>query len=119
MPADLPGQSTPSMSSQNMQSMPGQSMRSMPYQSINISQTTLAGHSMPAVHTANPRAPGAPPSATPGGSIPPIGYPQGSSPPQSQMVPQPTSSGRARRIIVILAAAIVVSTIGILIVLLT
>ncbi|HEX5060324.1 MAG TPA: hypothetical protein VFV99_13240, partial [Kofleriaceae bacterium] len=64
--------------------------------------------------------PSVPPYTTPiPGSIPPTTYPQGSMPPQSQLVPRPTSSGRGRRIFVILAAAIIVSTIGILIVLLT
>ena len=104
------------------QSMPGQSMQSMPYQSINISaQTTLAGHSMPAVNTPSSRPPlyapnpgSFPPQSA--GSIPPMSYPQGSLPPQSQAVAKPV---RTKRIIVILAAAIIVSTIGILIVLLT
>ncbi|HEY5920270.1 MAG TPA: serine/threonine-protein kinase [Kofleriaceae bacterium] len=129
-----------SMPQQGPASLPGQSMQSLPYQSINISAgtSTLAGHSMPTANAPSSRPPtyltpnsgshvghhpGSMPmdpgSMRPGsnpGSIPPLSYPQGSLPPQSQPVSQASRSGR---VIVILAAAIIVSTIGILIVLLT
>jgi serine/threonine protein kinase len=94
--------------------LPGQSMQSMPYQSINVSgQPTLAGHSMPAASNAR----GAIYSMPLPGSIAPMTYPQGSLPPQSQLATK--SSPRSRRILVIVLAAVVVSTIGILIVMLT
>ncbi|HEY5949327.1 MAG TPA: serine/threonine-protein kinase, partial [Kofleriaceae bacterium] len=90
---------------------PGQSMQSLPYQSINISaQTTLAGHSVPPGLSSSQL----PMYATPlPGSTPPMTYPQGSLPPQSQLADQPLS--RAGRLFVIVVAAILASTIGILI----
>ena len=119
-PSALPLPPPPQSGHMPHQSLPGQSMPSMPYQSINISaQTTLAGHSMPSVNAANSRPPM---YVTPvPASIPPT-YAQGSMPPQSQSLSQSQSQPAQRsprRIIVILAAAIIVSTIGILIVLLT
>jgi hypothetical protein len=92
-------------------------MQSLPYQSINISgQPTLAGHSM----TSNVSNARVPMSSTPDpGSIPPMTYPQGSLPPQSQLATQPVATASGRRILVIVVAAVVVSTIGILIVMLT
>jgi hypothetical protein len=93
----FPNQSTP---------LPGQSMQSLPYQSINISgQPTLAGHNMPAANV-YPRP----------GSVPPMAH--GSLPPQSQLATQPVAITSGRRILVIVIAALVVSTIGILIVML-
>ncbi len=98
-------------------SVPGQSMASLPYQSINISnQATLIGHSVPPASASNPNM------AMHAAPMPPLQYPQGSLPPQSQSQSQPSQAAAAssvRRVLVILAAAIVVSTIGILIVMLT
>jgi serine/threonine protein kinase len=97
------------------QNVPGQSMASLPYQSINISgQPTLAGHSMPSA----PNARGPMYSTPAQGSIPPMTYPHGSLPPQSRLATEPLASGGARRLLVIMVAALVVSTIGILIVML-
>ncbi|HSD90133.1 MAG TPA: protein kinase [Kofleriaceae bacterium] len=118
----------------------------LPNQSMNISaQTTLAGHSMPLPQASRPSGLKMPVA----GSIPPAygaQSAQGSLPPQPRpssqpsiqvqpsgpqvppvsqpSIPAPTRSKRAqrtggRRVLVILTAAIVVSTIGILIVLLT
>ena len=88
----------------------------MPYQSIHITgQATLSGHGMPAAHTSNPLVPM---YSTPvPASIPPQSYPLGSLPAQSQLVAAPAR--RSRRILVILAVAIIASAIGILIVMLT
>ncbi len=87
---------------------------SQPYPSTNnaAGQGTLIGHSMPAVT--------APRAMVPRVESPPANYPDGSVPPVSQLVPQADpGTPRARRILVILAAALVVSGIGILIVMLT
>jgi serine/threonine-protein kinase len=81
-------------------------------------QTTLAGHAMP---SAPPRA------ATPvPGAMPPASYPEGSMPPQLQLVEPPTvqrtepvGPSLARRLFVILTVAILVSGIGIVLVMLT
>ena len=82
-------------------------MQSLPYQSIHVSgQPTLTGHSMPMRVTPVP------------GSIPPMTYPRGSLPPQSQLASQPAPTGNAGRILVIVIAAVVVSAIGIAIVML-
>jgi serine/threonine protein kinase len=116
----IAGQSTPPQS----ESVPGQSMQSLPYQSINISaQSTLAGHSMPAGHamqSAGVSSPHVPMYSPPvSGSFPPMMYPQGSLPPESQLATQPVAVRSMRRLVVIAIAAVVVSTIGILIVMLT
>jgi len=114
-PGSLPLPPPPRSQSMPGQMLPGESMASMPYQSINISaQTTLAGHSMPPASASGPR--GAIYTTPVPDSIPPMSYPHGSLPPQSQLTAPP--KGNARRIIVILAAAIIVSTLGILILLL-
>jgi eukaryotic-like serine/threonine-protein kinase len=102
-------------------SLPGQSLTSLPYQSINVTpvaparpsgppQGTLIGHSMPPVHRAD--------------SVPPID-PHGSMQSASvraasQGMPKPVArTDGVRRFIVIVAAALIVSGIGILIVMLT
>ena len=113
-PGSLPLPAPPRSQSMPSQSEPAPSMQSLPYQSTNVSHGTLAGHSMP---TSQPRMPQQMYSP-PHGSMVPASYPQGSLPPQSVLV-QPGPPSRARRVFVILAAAIIVSTIGILIVLLT
>jgi serine/threonine protein kinase len=94
-------------------SLPGQSFASLPYQSIHVTTNpssphgTLIGHSAPAIP-----------------SVPPV-YAQGSMPPQSiraasHGMPQPVARNeRVRRIIVIVAAALIVSGLGIMIVMLT
>ena len=92
----------------------GHSTPSLPYPSTNSAagQGTLLGHSMPAV--------GAPRAMAPRADAAPANYPDGSVPPVSQLVPQAAAgTPRMQRILVILAAALVVSGIGILIVLLT
>jgi serine/threonine protein kinase len=96
--------------------LPGQSMASLPYQSMHISPaSTLAGHSVPPATMPSSRVPQ---YASPvPGSIPPLSYPQGSMPPQSQLTTGVRSSN-ASRIIVILAAAIIASTIGIVLLML-
>jgi hypothetical protein len=102
---------------------------SMPYQSMSISSpsATLAGHSMPM--TSNPRQPihTTPVSGSPG-SLPPQ-YARAPSHPghaqQPQIVPSApapqaavrTQPSNTRRILVILTAAVIVSTIGIILLL--
>jgi serine/threonine-protein kinase len=105
--ASIPGQSATNL--------PGQSMSSMPYQSMQVSPgSTLAGHSMPPANMSNSHLPQ---YTTPvPGSIPPLSYPQGSMPPQSQLAPPASNT---RRIIVILVVAIVASTIGIVLLMLS
>jgi serine/threonine-protein kinase len=100
-------------------SQPGESMPSMPYQSMNISaQTTLAGHSMPSA-ASSPRMAMYSTPASGLMAMPPQQYPQGSLPPQSQLVTTQPQRRGLPRIVVILAAAVIVSAIGIAIVMLT
>ena len=115
-PGSLPLPPPPQSQRMPGQMLPGESMASMPYQSFHVAaNTTLAGHSVPPASASNPRAPMYT-TPVPGGSIPPLTYPHGSMTPQSQLAQQAPS--KSSRLFVILAVAIIASTIGILIVLL-
>ena len=96
LPAPPPSQSVPALA-------PAAQPASLP-------QTTLLGHTMPTLPRRSETAP-------------PASYPHGSLPPQSQPVPQPVAASArnesGRRIIVIVAAALVVCGLGVLLVMLT
>jgi hypothetical protein len=109
----------PPMTQRRMDSQPGPN-ESLPYQSMHVHtpQTTLAGHSMP------PQYPSRPPQYTTPlpGSIPPMYQQQhpGSMPPQFARASDkaPAQPSRSMRLLVIIIAAVVASTIGITIALL-
>ena len=107
LPAPPPSTNTPVLPAQ-----PGGHIQPYPSTNNSAGQGTLIGHSMPAVS--------APRATIPRVESPPASYPDGSVPPVSQLVPQAAAgTSRTQRVLVILAAAILVSGIGILIAMLT